>query len=91
MQLNSNNGDGYKGLIHQPNATEAPLGSAESYCSSTTLSCDYRDGTTTADEMLYPENLPLVDLDFLYGCWSSILVEDQQYRFKRVGADFNRI
>lgn len=56
------NGDGYKGLIHQPNAT---------------------------DEMLYPENLPLVDDLISYMAVGARSVEDQQHRFVASGAGFS--
>ncbi len=50
--------DGYKGMIHQPNTSEAPsLINGFAGCSSAALPCDYGTGLTTADEMLYPSNL----------------------------------
>ena len=58
------NGDGYKGLVHQPDA-----------------------GITTADEMLYPENLPLVDDLVSYIAIGARSVEDQQHRFVASGID----
>ncbi|MBZ2049616.1 3-deoxy-7-phosphoheptulonate synthase, partial [Streptococcus sanguinis] len=56
------NGDGYKGLIHQPNATEAPsLINGIKAVRQLHYRVITETGMTTADEMLYPENLPLVD------------------------------
>ena len=56
------NGDGYKGLIHQPNATEAPsLINGIKAVRHLHYRVITETGMTTADEMLYPENLPLVD------------------------------
>ena len=43
---------------------------------------------TTADEMLYPENLPLVDDLISYMAVGARSVEDQQHRFVASGADF---
>ena len=40
-------------------------------------------GMTTADEMLYPENLPLVDDLISYMTVGARSVEDQQHRFVR--------
>ncbi len=45
-------------------------------------------GMTTADEMLYPENLPLVDDLISYMAVGARSVEDQQHRFVASGADF---
>ena len=56
------NGDGYKGLIHQPNAAEAPsLINGIKAVRHLHYRVITETGMTTADEMLYPENLPLVD------------------------------
>ncbi len=44
---------------------------------------------TTADEMLYPENLPLVDDLISYMAVGARSVEDQQHRFVASGADFS--
>ena len=43
---------------------------------------------TTADEMLYPENLPLVDDLISYMAVGARSVEDQQHRFVASGAEF---
>ena len=44
---------------------------------------------TTADEMLYPENLPLVDDLISYMAVGARSVEDQQHRFVASGAGFS--
>ena len=56
------NGDGYKGLVHQPDTSKAPslINGLQAV-----RQLHYRviteTGLTTADEMLYPSNLVLVD------------------------------
>ena len=61
------NGDGYKGLIHQPNAKEAPsLINGIKAVRHLHYRVISETGMTTADEMLYPENLPLVDLNVMF-------------------------
>ena len=57
------NGDGYKGLVHQPDTSKAPslINGLQAV-----RQLHYRviteTGLTTADEMLYPSNLILVDV-----------------------------
>jgi len=82
------NGDGYKGMIHHPEAD-----------GSTNLINGIRavrelhhkvitqTGLTTADEMLYPENLPLVDDLVSYIAIGARSVENQQHRFVASGID----
>ena len=83
------NGDGYKGLIHQPNATEAPsLINGIKAVRHLHYRVITETGMTTADEMLYPENLPLVDDLISYMAVGARSVEDQQHRFVASGADF---
>ena len=84
------NGDGYKGLIHQPNATEAPsLINGIKAVRQLHYRVITETGMTTADEMLYPENLPLVDDLISYMAVGARSVEDQQHRFVASGADFS--
>jgi len=82
------NGDGYKGLIHQPNASEAP--SLINGLQAVRL-LHYRviteTGLTTADEMLYPSNLLLVDDLVSYHAVGARSVEDQEHRFVASGID----
>jgi len=67
------NGDGYKGLVHQPDTSKAPslINGLQAV-----RQLHYRviteTGLTTADEMLYPSNLA---------------VEDQEHRFVASGID----
>ena len=71
-----------KGLIHQPNATEAPsLINGIKAVAPTSLPCHHRNRNDNADEMLYPENLPLVDDLISYMAVGARSVEDQQHRF----------
>ncbi len=79
------NGDGYKGLIHQPNATEAPSLINGSKPCAIFIIVSSRKQATTADEMLYPENLPLVDDLISYMAVGARSVEDQQHRFVASG------
>lgn len=82
------NGDGYKGMVHQPNTEEAP-----SLINGITAvrNLHYRviteTGMTTADEMLYPENLPLIEDLVSYIAVGARSVEDQQHRFVASGID----
>ena len=65
------NGDGYKGLVHQPD----------------TYRVITETGLTTADEMLYPSNLVLVDDLVSYHAVGARSVEDQEHRFVASGID----
>ena len=82
------NGDGYKGMIHQPNASEAPslINGLQAV-----RQLHYRviteTGLTTADEMLYPSNLVLVDDLVSYHAVGARSVEDQEHRFETSGID----
>ena len=80
------NGDGYKGLIHQPNTAEAPsLINGIKAVRHLHYRVITETGMTTADEMLYPENLPLVDDLISYMAVGARSVEDQQHRFVASG------
>lgn len=82
------NGDGYKGLVHQPNASELPdlINGLQAV-----RNLHYRviteTGLTTADEMLYPSNLVLVDDLVSYHAVGARSVEDQEHRFVASGID----
>ena len=82
------NGDGYKGLIHQPNTNEAPslINGLQAV-----RQLHYRviteTGLTTADEMLYPSNLVLVDDLVSYHAVGARSVEDQEHLFVASGID----
>ena len=84
------NGDGYKGLIHQPNAKAAPsLINGIKAVRNLHYRVITETGMTTADEILEPENLPLVDDLISYMAVGARSVEDQQHRFVASGADFS--
>ena len=82
------NGDGYKGMIHQPNTSEAPslINGLQAV-----RQLHYRviteTGLTTADEMLYPSNLVLVDDLVSYHAVGARSVADQEHRFVASGID----
>lgn len=82
------NGAGYKGLVHQPDASKLPdlINGLQAV-----RKLHYRviteTGLTTADEMLYPSNLPLVDDLVSYHAVGARSVEDQEHRFVASGID----
>ena len=82
------NGDGYKGLVHQPDTSKAPslINGLQAV-----RQLHYRviteTGLTTADEMLYPSNLVLVDDLVSYHAIGARSVENQQHRFVASGID----
>ncbi|MFV0557398.1 MAG: 3-deoxy-7-phosphoheptulonate synthase [Enterococcus sp.] len=82
------NGDGYKGLLHQADPT------AESNLIHGILAVRkihkrvfVETGLTTADEMLYPENLEFVEDLVSYIAVGARSVEDQQHRFVASGIE----
>ena len=82
------NGDGYKGLMHQPDTSESPsLINGIKAVRNLHYRVISETGLTTADEMLYPENLPLVDDLVSYIAIGARSVEDQQHRFVASGID----
>ncbi|AXQ78048.1 3-deoxy-7-phosphoheptulonate synthase [Streptococcus chenjunshii] len=82
------NGDGYKGLVHQPNAKGTPhLINGIKAVRKLHYRVIEETGLTTADEMLYPENLPLVDDLVSYIAVGARSVENQQHRFVASGID----
>ena len=82
------NGDGYKGLVHQPDTSKAPslINGLQAV-----RHLHYRviteTGLTTADEMLYPSNLVMVDDLVSYHAVGARSVEDQEHRFVASGID----
>ena len=82
------NGDGYKGLVHQPDTSKAPslINGLQAV-----RQLHYRviteTGLTTADEMLYPANLVLVDDLVSYHAVGARSVEDKEHRFVASGID----
>ncbi|MDR0297069.1 MAG: 3-deoxy-7-phosphoheptulonate synthase [Streptococcaceae bacterium] len=82
------NGDGYKGLIHQsdPNGKQDLINGIKAV-----RELHYKviteTGLTTADEMLYAENVALVDDLISYHAVGARSVEDQEHRFVSSGID----
>lgn len=82
------NGDGYKGLVHQPDSKGAPsLINGIKAVRNLHYRVITETGMTTADEMLYPENLSLVDDLVSYIAIGARSVENQQHRFVSSGID----
>ena len=82
------NGDGYKGLIHQPNTSKLPdLINGIHAVRNLHYRVITETGLTTADEMLYPSNLVLVDDLVSYHAVGARSVEDQEHRFEASGID----
>src|SRR5574344_2772124 len=82
------NGEGYKGLMHQPDTSKLPdLINGIAAVRNLHYRVISETGLTTADEMLYPENLPLVDDLVSYIAIGARSVEDQQHRFVASGID----
>lgn len=80
------NGDGYKGLLHQQNPNEkSNLIKGIAAVRSLHNRVIAETGLTTADEMLYPENLEFVEDLVSYIAVGARSVEDQQHRFVASG------
>jgi 3-deoxy-7-phosphoheptulonate synthase len=80
------NGDGYKGLLHQPNP-EGEVNLIKGIAAVRALHNRVitETGLTTADEMLYPENLEFIEDLVSYIAVGARSVEDQQHRFVASG------
>src|SRR5574340_690669 len=82
------NGDGYKGLMHQPDTSKLPdLINGIHAVRDLHYKVITETGLTTADEMLYPENLRIVDDLVSYIAVGARSVENQQHRFVASGID----
>lgn len=81
-------GDGYKGMIHQPDPEKKPdfLGGLISMRKMHIRSMN-ESGLTAADEMLYPENWHYVSDILSYVAIGARSVEDQQHRLTVSGFD----
>ena len=81
-------GVGYKGMLHQPDPEKKPDLLA-GLVAIRKMHIDVMKEThlSPADEMLYPENLPLVDDLVSYIAIGARSVEDQQHRFVASGID----
>ena len=81
-------GDGYKGMLHQPDPTEKPdmlkgiIAIRELH-----MRAIKETGFTCADEMLYPENYKYLDDVLGYVAVGARSVEDQQHRLVSSGID----
>ncbi|MGT2845641.1 3-deoxy-7-phosphoheptulonate synthase [Streptococcus massiliensis] len=82
------NGDGYKGLMHQPDTDAAPsLINGIKAVRQLHYRIITETGLTTADEMLYPSNYALIDDLVSYHAVGARSVEDQEHRFLASGID----
>ena len=81
-------GEGYKGMLHQPDPEKAPDMLA-GLISIRKMHMDVlaNTGLSTADEMLYPENYRYLSDILSYGAGGARSVEDQQHRFTVSGMD----
>lgn len=84
------NGDGYKGMMHQQDAS--PAGEINLVRGMVAVRKLHKrviaeTGLTTADEMLYPDNLKFVDDLVSYHAVGARSVENQQHRFVASGID----
>jgi 3-deoxy-7-phosphoheptulonate synthase len=81
-------GDGYKGMLHQPNPSEAPnLVDGILAIRKMHVRVIRETGLTAADEMLYPENLVYCDDLLSYIAIGARSVENQQHRLTSSGVD----
>ncbi len=79
-------GDGYKGMLHQPNPTEMPdLKSGIVAVRDLHIKALRETGFTAADEMLYPENYSYLDDVLAYIAIGARSVENQQHRLVSSG------
>ncbi len=82
------NGDGYKGLLHQPNPEKKPnVHEGLIAIRKMHLRVVKETGMFTADEMLYPDNLGYLDDVLSYIAVGARSVENQQHRLTSSGAD----
>ena len=81
-------GDGYKGLLHQPDPNEKPdlfkgiIATRELH-----MRVVKETGFACADEMLYPENYKYIDDLLAYVAIGARSVEDQQHRLTASGVE----
>lgn len=81
-------GEGYKGIVHQPNPEKEPdLHEGLMAMRRMHLRALAETGLAAADEMLYPENWPYVDDILSYVAVGARSVEDQQHRLTISGMD----
>jgi len=81
-------GQGYKGMLHQPDPDKAPdLYAGILAIRKLHLRAIRESGLTAADEMLYPENRSYLDDLLSYETVGARSVEDQQHRLTASGMD----
>ena len=81
-------GDGYKGMLHQPNPTEKPDMLQGILAIRDLHMCALREyGFTCADEMLYPDNHRYLSDLMSYVAVGARSVENQQHRLTASGLD----
>ena len=82
------NGDGYKGLLHQPDPEKKPnVHEGLVAIRKMHLKVVEETGMFTADEMLYPDNLGYLDDVLSYIAVGARSVENQQHRLTSSGAE----
>ena len=82
------NGEGYKGLVHQPDTSKLPdLINGIAAVRNLHYRVITETGLTTAHEMLYSANFPLVEDLVSYHAIGARSVEDQEHRFVASGID----
>ena len=81
-------GDGYKGMLHQPNPEEKPdMFKGIIAIRQLHMRVLRETGLATADEMLYPENHKYLDDLLCYVAVGARSVEDQQHRLTASGIE----
>ncbi len=81
-------GEGYKGLLHQPDPEKKPnMYEGVIAIRKMHMHVVQETGLTTADEMLYPENLRYLDDLMSYIAVGARSVENQQHRLVASGCD----
>lgn len=81
-------GDGYKGMLHQPDPEKAPdLLAGIIAIRRLHIRVMEETGLSTADEMLYPENRSYLDDVLSYEAVGARSVENQQHRLTASGMD----
>lgn len=81
-------GEGYKGMVHQPNPNEKPnMLEGLKAIRKMHIKVATESGLTCADEMLYPENYAYLDDILSYVAIGARSVENQQHRLTASGID----
>lgn len=81
-------GEGYKGMMHQPNPNEKPnIAKGLQTLRKMHIRVIQESGLTAADEMLYPNNYPYVEDLLSYIAVGARSIENQQHRLTVSGVD----